>query len=274
MKILVTGADGMLGQDLCPALEDEGFEVVETTRIELDVIDEKACLEVISAEKPDFVIHCAAYTDVEKSEVEFEKALLVNENGAKHVAKACAKTDCAMIYISTDYVFDGNKNKPYKTTDKPNPINKYGLSKLKGEEAVKKFCPKHYIVRTSWLYGHHGKNFVETMIALSDREKIKVVNDQTGSPTWTMELVNGIIELIEEEKPFGIYHICGGGETSWADFAKEIFKHTGAKTKVMPVSSEEHKTLAKRPKYSTMENDGVRRNWKSALKDYIELRCE
>ena len=153
---------------------------------------------------------------------------------------------------------------------KPNPINNYGLTKLEGENAVKKYCKKYYIARTSWLYGHHGKNFVETMLSLADKPELKVVNDQTGCPTWTCELANGIIKLLD--RPYGIYHVCGSGNTTWYGFAKEIFEKSGLNVNLKPCKTEEFPRPAKRPTYSVMENDKICRNWKAALKDYLELR--
>lgn len=275
MKILVTGAKGMLGQDLCPILEDEGHDVVETDSKTLDVTDFKGVNGVLIAQKPDMVIHCAAYTNVDKAEEEPEKAELVNVVGTENLAKICAEKNITLIYISTDYVFDGTKKEQYLPEDKTNPINVYGKTKLGGELAVQKHCKKFYIVRTSWLYGHHGKNFVETMLSLKDKEELKVVDDQIGCPTWTVELANAIAELIDEAPEYGIYNICGSGETSWYNFAKEIFSLEGlkeGKCNLKPCKTEEFPRPAKRPKHSAMDNYGVCRNWKAALKDYLALR--
>lgn len=276
MKILVTGSNGMLGQDLCPILEDEGHEVVETDSSNLDVTNFAQTKEILKREKPDFVIHCAAYTNVDKAEEDLETATLINVKGTENIAKVCAEEDITLIYISTDYVFDGEKKEPYLPEDKPNPINNYGLTKFQGEETVKKFCKKYYIIRTSWLYGHHGKNFVETMISLADKSKsgaeLKVVDDQIGCPTWTVELSNGIVEIIDEEPDFGIYHICGSGKTSWYSFAKEIFNQMGLKVNLVPCKTEDFPRPAKRPKNSVMESEGICRNWKVALKEYLLLR--
>lgn len=274
MKILVTGADGMLGQDLCPVLEDEGYDVVETDIKTLDVTDFEEAKTYITKEKPDIVIHCAAYTNVDKAEEELEKATLINVKGTENIAKICAENDIVLVYISTDYIFDGEKKEPYQPEDKPNPINNYGKTKLEGEKAVQKYCKKYYIARTSWLYGHYGKNFVETMLSLADKPEIKVVDDQIGCPTWTVELSNAISQLLEEETPYGIYHICSGGKTSWYNFAREIFNLEGLKTNVKPCTTKEFSRPAKRPEYSVLDNKGVCRNWKAALKDYLNLRSE
>ena len=273
-RILVTGANGMLARDLCPMLEDADFEVIETTRNELDVTDELQVRRVISDVKPDYVIHCAAYTNVDKAEEEPEIAELVNAKSAEYIAKACNSNNAVMIYISTDYVFDGIQTRPYIPDDIATPIGAYGLSKLHGEEAVRKFCPAHYIIRTSWLYGHHGKNFVETMISLAEKTELKVVDDQVGCPTWTVDLSDAIISFIDEEPPFGTYHACGAGSTSWYGFAKEIFDLMSLNVKLIPCPTEEFPRPAKRPAYSVMDNDGLLRDWKQALQEYIELRVD
>ena len=272
--ILVTGAKGMLGRDLCPMFEDEGYIVIETDKDTLDITNESQVLEVVSDVKPAYIIHCAGYTNVDKAEDESETAEIINAHGTGNVAKSAEANNSCLVYLSTDYVFDGTKNVPYEPNDITNPINKYGLSKLHGEEAVKKFCSKYYITRTSWLYGHHGKNFVETMIANADNTNLKVVNDQQGCPTWTVDLSKAIIDLIENKEEYGIYHLCGGGQTNWYEFAKEIFNFCDIKTNLQPCSSNEYIQKAQRPKYSVMNNDNRLRDWKLALKEYIELRIE
>ena len=277
MKILVTGANGMLGQDLCPILEDADFvnEVVETDIDNLDITNELQVKKVIKEENPNVVIHCAAYTNVDKAEDEQELAYKINVKGTENVARACKSTDTVMVLISTDYVFDGKKGTRYFTDDMPNPLNVYGKTKFEAEKTVQSICEKYYIVRTSWLYGHHGKNFVETMIKLANEGKeLKVVNDQTGSPTWTVDLSEGLCELLEEMPEYGIYHICGSGETTWYEFAKEIFKLAEIDAKILPCTSEEYKAKAKRPEYSVIENNEVCYNWKKSLKSYLDLRID
>ncbi len=273
MKVLVTGAEGMLGQDLCPILENEGYEVVETDINALNITDELAVMRVLTEESPDFVIHCAAYTNVDKAEEDLENAAKVNAKGTENLAKACAKLNITILYISTDYVFDGTKTEPYTPDDKPNPINNYGLTKFQGEEAIRKYCSKYYIARTSWLYGHHGRNFVETMISLKDKEVLKVVDDQRGCPTWTVELSNGIVKLLAGTD-YGTYHVCGSGETTWYGFAKEIFTQLGLNVNLQPCTTAEFPRPAKRPAYSVMDNKKLCRDWKIALKDYLALRIE
>lgn len=270
MKILVTGANGMLGQDLCPILEDVGAFVIETDVDTLDITKGDAVEQVLTDIHPDMVIHCAAYTNVDKAEEELETAKLINVTGTENIAKICGKLDIPLVYISTDYVFDGTKTEPYAPDDTTNPLNNYGLTKLQGEEAVKKYCEKYYIARTSWLYGHYGKNFVETMISLADKDELKVVDDQIGCPTWTVELANGILKLLS--KPYGTYHVCGSGSTSWYGFAQEIFKQTGLNVNLKPCTTEGFPRPAKRPQYSVMANENICRNWQVALHDYLELR--
>ena len=271
MKILVTGANGMLGQDLCPILEDNGYDVIETDIHNLDITDYEACKSFLEKEKPDFVIHCAAYTNVDKAEEDLITATRINSKGSENLAKSCAKIDATLIYISTDYVFDGEGKEPYTPESKANPINNYGLTKYQGEEAVRKYCEKYYIARTSWLYGHYGKNFVETMLSLADKPELKVVDDQIGCPTWTVELANGIVELIENQE-YGTYHVCGSGHTSWYGFAKEIFEQEKLNVNLKPCTTKDFPRPAKRPKYSVMDNKKICRNWKLALKDYLALR--
>ena len=270
-KVLVTGANGMLGQDLCPILEDNGYEVIETDVDIMDITSPESIEKIFSVEKPDIVIHCAAYTNVDKAEEDIETARLINAKGTENVAKACNKYNATMVYISTDYVFDGRGTEPYKPMDKTAPLNNYGLTKWEGEEAVRNNLEKYYICRTSWLYGHHGKNFVETMISLAGKPELKVVDDQVGCPTWTVDLSDAIIKILKT-KPYGTYHTCGGGSTSWYGFAKEIFKQSGLKVNLNPCTTDEFPRPATRPAYSIMDNDGLLRDWKEALKGYIALR--
>ena len=272
-KVLVTGANGMLGQDLCPILTKNGYEVIKTDIHNLDITDAEIVEKTLIQERPDFVIHCAAYTNVDKAEEDIETARLINAKGTENIAKACKKANATMVYISTDYVFDGNGTKPYQPTDKTAPLNNYGLTKWEGEEAVRNNLEKYYICRTSWLYGHHGKNFVETMLSLADKPELKVVDDQVGCPTWTVDLANAIIKIIEN-KPYGTYHTCGGGSTSWYGFAKEIFTRAKLNVNLNPCTTDEFPRPAKRPAYSIMNNDGLCRDWKEALQDYLALRPE
>lgn len=270
-KILVTGANGMLGKDLCPILEQNNYTVIKTNSQTMDITDFEMTNKVISEQKPDIIIHCAAYTNVDKAQEDFETAKQINSTGTENLAKICSSKDIPILYISTDYVFDGTKQTPYTPNDKPNPINNYGLTKYYGEQAIQKFCKKYYIIRTSWLYGIHGKNFVETMLSLATKPEIKVVNDQTGCPTWTVDLSNGIIKLLKNEI-YGIYHICSSGETTWYRFAKEIFSQCKLEVNLIPCTTEEFPRPAKRPKYSVMDNANICANWQEGLQNYLKLR--
>ena len=272
-KVLVTGAYGMLGKDLCPILENNNYYVVETDVDIMDITSTASIEKIFSLEKPDIVIHCAAYTNVDKAEEDLETARHINAKGTENIAKACHKYNATMVYISTDYVFDGQGNEPYKPTDKIAPLNNYGLTKWEGEEVVRNNLEKYYICRTSWLYGHHGKNFVETMISLANKPELKVVDDQVGCPTWTTDLSEAIVKIIET-KPYGTYHTCGGGSTSWYGFAKEIFVQAGLNVNLKPCTTDEFPRPAKRPAYSIMDNDGLLRDWKQALKSYMAMRVE
>ena len=272
MKVLVTGANGMLGRDLCPYLEELGMMVIPTDYDTMDITNLEQTKKVIKKVHPNLIIHCAAYTNVDKAEVDLETATKLNVEGAKNVAITAQEIDATMVYISTDYVFDGIKTEPYLPTDKPNPINNYGLTKYQGELEVQKHCKKYYIARTSWLYGIYGNNFVETMLKLADKEELNVVDDQVGCPTWTIELIQGILKLLN--KPYGIYHVCGSGKTSWHGFAQEIFKQENLNVNLKPCTTEAFPRPAKRPKYSVMENNGITRDWKVALSDYLKLRKE
>ena len=273
MKILVAGSKGMLGQDLCPILEDMGAFVIETDVDTLDITNAEQVKQVLTDVHPDVVVHCAAYTNVDKAEEDLQTAELINVTGTENIAETCGKLGITLVYISTDYVFDGTNVEPYTPEDKPDPINNYGLTKYEGEEAVRSLCEKHYIARTSWLYGHHGKNFVETMISLADRAEVKVVDDQIGCPTWTVELANGIVNLIKNQK-YGTYHVCGGGKTTWYGFAKEVFNQMKIDANLKSCTTNEFPRPAKRPHYSVMNNSGLCRDWKLALRDYLNYRAE
>lgn len=255
-NILVIGSNGMLGQDLVKILGDAKYNVLKATKADLDITNSSQVENFFAgdlANKLDLVINCAAYTNVDKAESERELAFLINEIGARNIAIASAKKNIPVIYISTDYVFDGMKNSAYLPNDETNPINIYGASKLAGEIATSQNNPKYYILRTSWLYAKHGKNFVNTMLELAKNHKeIKVVNDQIGCPTSTIELSEMIKNLIETSKAFGTYHFCGSRSMSWYYFAKEIFAKNNIDVKVTPISTEEFKRPARRPRNSAL----------------------
>lgn len=269
--ILITGANGMLGREAVEIFSSCGYKVIEGTRDNLDITNQSQVDEFFKKNNFDFVLHAAAYTKVDDAETNRDLAFLINAEGAKNVAIAANKKSIPIVYISTDYVFNGKKNTPYLPSDKTNPINVYGASKLAGEEAVKKENPKHYIIRTSWLYGKYGKNFVDTMITLGKTQKsIKVVNDQFGCPTWSVDLVEAIKNMIEKNMPFGTYHLCGGGVTTWFDLAKKIFEIQKIKIEVIPVKTSEFPRPAPRPKFSAMDNSSALSSWEEGLNKYLK----
>jgi dTDP-4-dehydrorhamnose reductase len=268
MKVLITGADGMFGFDLSEYLDNIGCFVIPTNKETLDITNFKQAGDVIEKNRPDLIINCGAYTDVEKAEVEKELASKINTQGAKNIAILANKYNSTLIHISTDYVFDGKKKTAYQPKDKPNPINHYGLTKYQGELEVQKNCKKHYIVRTSWLYGKNGKNFVDTMLNLAQNTtSINVVDDQIGCPTWTYDLASNILKVLN--KPYGIYHIASQGQTTWYNFSKEIFKIKGIKNTPNPISSKNYPQKALRPKYSVLNSDNICRKWEEMLLEYL-----
>lgn len=278
MKILITGSKGMLAQALIPLLK-ERHEVFAFPREELDITNRDSIFNALSHVRPDLVINCAAYTKVDKAEEEREKAFLINGIGVQNLAVACADSEIPLCHISTDYVFDGEKKKPYTPFDNPNPINTYGESKLAGEKYIQWLLNKFYIVRTSWLYGRVGNNFVSTILRLGKEQRaIKVVTDQIGSPTYTVTLSDGIRRLIESGS-YGIYHITdeSDGGISWFDFAKEIVRISGLKTELIPVTTAEFLRPARRPMYSVLDTKMTRlaigfrpANWNVPLKELIK----
>lgn len=271
MKVFVTGANGQLGYDVIKRLESEGIDCVGTDIESLDITNEKQVKKVISEYNPDVVIHCAAYTAVDKAEDEKELCYSVNVLGTKYIAQACKETDTKMLYISTDYVFDGEGDQPFEVTDKPNPINYYGQTKYEGELEVRNILEKYFIVRISWVFGINGNNFVKTMLKLGkEREEISVVADQIGSPTYTYDLAELLIEMIKTNK-YGIYHATNEGYCSWYEFACEIFKQARIDIKVNPINTEDYPTKAIRPKNSRMNKNILNKleSWESALNHYI-----
>lgn len=252
MKVLVTGANGQLGFDVIKLLDSEGIQFLGTDRDLLDITNEEQVAKVITDYYPDVVIHCAAYTDVDKAEDEKELCYSVNVLGTKYIAQVCKEINAKIIYISTDYVFDGEGDKPFEITDKPNPINHYGQTKYEAELEVLKHTYKHFIVRISWVFGNNGNNFVKTMLKLGkEREEIFVVDDQFGSPTYTHDLAKLLVEMLLTNH-YGIYHATNSGYCSWYEFANEIFNQARIDVKVNPIKTEEYITKAKRPKNSRL----------------------
>mgnify|MGYP000853346349 CR=1 FL=1 len=276
MKVLVTGARGQLGYDVVQRLKELNIEHIGVDKEEFDLTNEKETKEFIRSYRPDVIVHCAAYTAVDKAEDEKEICHAVNVLGTRYVAEACKEIDAKMVYISTDYVFDGEKNEPYEVDDKPNPINYYGLTKYLGEREVQNILKKYFIVRISWVFGKNGSNFVKTMLRLGqERKEIRVVCDQVGSPTYTYDLAKLICEMIRTDK-YGIYHATNEGYCSWYEFACEIFKAAGMDVKVIPIKSDEYPTKAKRPKNSRLSKNRLEfmgfnllPHWRDALERYI-----
>ncbi|QSQ07949.1 dTDP-4-dehydrorhamnose reductase [Koleobacter methoxysyntrophicus] len=279
MRVLITGANGQLGYDVVERLKKLNIEHIGVNRENFDLTNEEQTKSFILNYRPDVVIHCAAYTAVDKAEDERDLCYAVNVLGTRYIAQACKELDAKMVYISTDYVFDGEKKEPYEVTDTPNPVNYYGLTKYLGEQEVQKNSDKFFIVRTSWVFGKNGNNFIKTMLKLGqERKEIKVVCDQVGSPTYTYDLAKLLCDMIQTDK-YGVYHATNEGYCSWYEFACEIFKIAGMDdVKVVPIKSEEYPIKAVRPKYSRLLKDklelkGFSRlpNWKDALKRYINV---
>lgn len=285
MKVLVTGANGQLGWDMIIELKKRGHEPIATdisdsfeqecAYIKLDITDEKAVKNAILKTKPDAVVHCAAWTAVDAAEDEENKPKVyaINVLGTKYIAEACKEINCKMIYISTDYVFSGEGTEPWEPDCEDfAPLNYYGETKLQGEFAVKNTLKKYYIVRTSWVFGSHGNNFVKTMLKLSETHKeVRVVNDQIGTPTYTPDLARLLVDMCETDK-YGIYHASNeGGNISWAEFAEEIFRQAGKETKVIPVSTEEYgASKARRPFNSRLDKSNFKDNGFNVLRDWKE----
>lgn len=290
MKYFVTGVKGQLGYDVMLELEKRGYnDAVGVDIEEMDITDSESVDKVISSEKPDVVIHCAAWTAVDLAEDEDkkEKVHLVNAVGTENIAKVCKKLDCKMIYISTDYVFDGQGTRPWEPDDERNPLNVYGQTKYEGELAVEKWLEKYFIVRIAWVFGQNGKNFVRTMLNLGKtHDKLTVVDDQIGSPTYTPDLARLLVDMAESDK-YGIYHATNEGFCSWYEFACEIFKQASEydsvydsvykNVSVSPVTSDKYPSKAKRPSNSRMNKEKLTENgfeklpaWQDALRRYIE----
>jgi dTDP-4-dehydrorhamnose reductase len=273
--ILVVGANGMLGRDLTALLGDRGRGV---DIADIDITSLESVMKVFLDLKPEVVINCAAYTDVDGCESNIEAAMSVNGEGVGHLAMACRDIGALLVQVSTDYIFDGGKGTPYVEDDAPCPINVYGESKLAGELNAA-FCPEHLIVRTQWLYGLYGKNFVETMLRLgAEKDDLTVVDDQIGSPTWTVDLARAIIALIDGGCR-GIYHAANSEYCSWNGFAKAIFEEAGLNVSVRPMTTTELNRPARRPLYSTLECSKLTgdigfqpQSWRNALKEYLRLR--
>ncbi|MEE6451101.1 dTDP-4-dehydrorhamnose reductase [Gottfriedia acidiceleris] len=276
MKVLVTGYGGQLGYDVVWACEQHGLVVKGVGRKELDITKKESVSSIIDSYMPDVIVHCAAYTAVDKAEDDKENCWNVNVEGTRNLVEAAKKHHSKFIYISTDYVFNGKGESPYKEDDQPDPIGYYGLTKYEGEKVVQSLIENYFIIRISWVFGVNGNNFIKTMLKLSEtRDELNIVGDQIGSPTYTVDLARLIVDLIKNDK-YGIYHATNEGFTSWADFAKEIVKQTESKTLVKSIASEDYPTRAARPKNSRLSKQKLVENgfqslpsWQDALARYL-----
>lgn len=283
MKVLVTGANGQLGRDMVLLLEKEGHDVMACDREQLDITDQFQSNDVISTYHPELVIHCAAYTAVDAAETDVDGAYLINATGTRNIAVAAERIGAKLIYISTDYVFDGTSDAPYQEYDNTNPQSVYGKSKRAGELLVQSLSSRWFIVRTSWVYGVYGNNFVKTMLKLGqEKPKLQVVHDQKGSPTYTVDLACFLHDLMSTEK-YGVYHASNSGECTWYEFTQAIFEEAQLlsgfhiQAKVDPCATDQFPRPAPRPRNSVMEHLSIRTNgfndlrpWREGLRDFLK----
>lgn len=276
MKILVTGVNGQLGYDIVKECKERNIEVVGVDVSEMDITDAKKVEDIIKEGNYDAVIHCAAWTAVDLAEEKKEACYKVNVEGTKNIASVCKEKNIKLMYFSTDYVFSGEGNTPWNEYDKRTPLNYYGQTKYESELIVEE-VEKYFIVRTSWVFGVNGSNFIKTMLKLGQtKSEISVVNDQVGSPTYTYDMAKLCVEMIQSDK-YGIYHVSNEGECSWYEFAKEILGYLDKEIVVNPVTSDEFPSKAKRPKNSRLNKSELEKNgfnrlpdWKDALNRYIK----
>ena len=276
MRLLVAGAAGMLGQDVVDAALLREHEVFAVTRGEMDVTDPTSVESVVAEVRPDAVVNCAAWTDVDGAEDDEAGAMRVNDSGAAQLAGAASRVGAKVLYVSSDYVFDGMRREPYRESAMPHALSAYGRSKQSGETSTAVANERHLIVRSSWLYGARGANFVETMLRLaSERPEVLVVSDQVGSPTYTRHLARALVELSEGER-WGIHHVAAAGQCSWFEFAQEIFDQAGAECRVMAGTTEMLGRKAPRPAFSVLgtERDDpvVLPHWREGLREYLAER--
>lgn len=276
MKVLVTGVKGQLGYDVVKRLELLGIECLGVDIQDFDLTNEIDTKKYIERYNPEIIVHCAAYTAVDRAEEDREKCYNINVIGTRYIAQSCKALGAKMVYISTDYIFNGEGEEPFEVTQKPDPINFYGQTKYEGEKEVLNELNKYFIIRISWVFGINGNNFVKTMIRLAkEKDQLNVVSDQVGSPTYTYDLARLISDMIVTDQ-YGIYHATNEGYCSWDVFAQEIFRLAGLNTKVHPIKTEDYPTKAVRPKNSrlskkSLDNSCFKRlpEWKDSLKKYI-----
>lgn len=298
MRVLLTGAGGQLGSELVHLQQRKGsfhkfYEVANAIpddlllfafrRKELDVTDKEQVAHAVADIQPDVIINAAAYTDVDGAETDPETAYAVNAEAARYLAEAARKHGARLCYISSDYVFDGESRIPYEESHPTNPHTVYGKSKAIGEQYVRELCPRYFIVRTSWLYGAYGRNFVQTILRLgtnSNMDHVRVVHDQSGCPTWTFDLAQWLIRIVDSEN-YGTYHLSNTGSTTWYGFATEILRQARIQKQVIPVTTEEFPRPARRPTYSVLSPQGLiqrgfppMRSWNIALEEYMQCAKE
>ncbi|MEJ3718862.1 dTDP-4-dehydrorhamnose reductase [Paenibacillus polymyxa] len=283
MKVLVTGASGQLGKDVVKFFQEQGHDVVGYDREQLDITDMDQTMKIVGQYQPDAVIHCAAYTAVDAAETDMDTAYQVNAAGTRNMVLAAEEVGAKLVYISTDYVFDGTAEQPYHEYDNTNPQSIYGKSKRAGEVLTETLSSRYFIVRTSWVYGLYGNNFVKTMLKLGqEKSQLQVVNDQKGSPTYTVDLARFLAELIQTEK-YGVYHASNSGSCTWYEFTQAIFQDAAeildAKitAKLDPCSTAQFPRPAARPRNSVMEHIAIRangfndlRDWREGLQDFLQ----
>jgi dTDP-4-dehydrorhamnose reductase len=277
VRLLVTGAGGMLGRAVADAATRLGHDVLACARADLDITDADATRTALAVARPRAVVNCAAYTDVDGAEEDWRGAEAVNAQGAHNVAAAAAQIGAFVVQVSTDYVFDGSKREPWLESDPVAPLGVYGETKLAGEQAVAAANPAHAIVRTAWLFGAGGRNFVDTMLALgAQRDEVSVVTDQVGCPTWTGHLAGALVEVAERPDETGIHHIAGSGACSWNELALEVFERAGIDCRVLPATSEQFVRPARRPAYSVLGTERrdplVLAPWQDGLAAYLATR--
>lgn len=277
MKILVTGVGGQLGYDVCKVLDARGIANQGVDIADFDITDAQATMQYITAFAPDAVIHCSAYTAVDKAEEEPDKARAVNADGPRNIAAACQKTGAKMLYLSTDYVFPGTGEHFYETDAPTGPLGLYGQTKLEGEKAVQALLSRYFIVRISWVFGKNGHNFIKTMLRLAEtHDEVRVVCDQLGSPTYTADLAPLLCDMVATEQ-YGVYHATNEGVCSWAEFAEAIFRLAGKTTQVTPIPTSAYPAKAARPLNSRLSKKSLDRAgfprlpaWQDALKRYLQ----
>jgi dTDP-4-dehydrorhamnose reductase len=279
MRVLVAGAEGMLARDLIPRLLKRGHEVAYPPEKDLDITDSKMIARAVSRANPELLINCAAYNAVDRAESESPRADAVNGYGVRNLCQACVERNLPLVHFSTDYVFDGTKDTPYLVDDEPNPINRYGQSKRLGEEFVLNLLSKFYLVRTSWLFGLHGRNFVEAILDKSaEQNRLAVIDSEIGCPTWTADLSDAVVDLLETER-YGLYHIVNSEPATWWDFAAEILRLSATDVQLDRTTPDKLGRAAKRPAYSVLDPHPIPEllgrdmpSWRDALRQYLTLR--